>query len=118
MCSCFNGGLLDVAAHGVEELLGLECWSLTALVQEEVALLEKIHHWILEGHCLPLRLILVFKMMIMEAIPSYSIPLRLILVFKMMIMEAIPSYSIGVLVFKMMIMEAIPSYSIGVQGKA
>uniref|UniRef100_B9I2S7 Uncharacterized protein n=1 Tax=Populus trichocarpa TaxID=3694 RepID=B9I2S7_POPTR len=28
-CCCFNGGLLDVAAHGVEELLGLECWSLT-----------------------------------------------------------------------------------------
>ncbi|KAJ6888458.1 hypothetical protein NC652_029511 [Populus alba x Populus x berolinensis] len=49
MCSCFNEGLLDVAAHGLEELLGLECWSLTALVQEEVALLEKLHHWILVG---------------------------------------------------------------------
>ncbi|KAG6752968.1 hypothetical protein POTOM_043010 [Populus tomentosa] len=30
-----------VAAHSVEELLGLECWSLTVLVQEEVAPLEE-----------------------------------------------------------------------------
>ncbi|KAL9372492.1 hypothetical protein Peur_034736 [Populus x canadensis] len=38
-----------VAAHNVEELLGLECWSLTVLVQEEVAPLEEenLHHWIL-----------------------------------------------------------------------
>jgi hypothetical protein len=38
-----------VAAHSVEELLGLECWSLTVLVQEEVAPLEEenLHHWIL-----------------------------------------------------------------------
>jgi len=38
-----------VAAHSVEEQLGLECWSLTVLVQEEVAPLEEenLHHWIL-----------------------------------------------------------------------
>ncbi|KAJ6978351.1 hypothetical protein NC653_030049 [Populus alba x Populus x berolinensis] len=43
-CAAASMKTADVAAHGLEELLGLECWSLTALVQEEVALLEKLHH--------------------------------------------------------------------------